>query len=117
MFPLAQILLCALVAAAGAAVVLYLTGRTGGSVSRRDVLSLAAVVGLSTVVWRSAANVGALNDDPMPWVSPNDLLSPAITYVALDLYASLTAVRGRREWPRSRALLTLVALAANVLAI
>ena len=44
-----------------------------------DCLLVAVVVGISVVVWRSAGNTGALNNDPIPVVSPNDVLCPLVT--------------------------------------
>ncbi len=52
-------------------------------------ITVAVVVGLSILFWRLAGNVAPLNDDPMPLVSPNDVLCPAITYVFLGVYAGL----------------------------
>ena len=108
MFTFAQILVCALVGfVASLAMVL---ARQGGT---RAAIELGLVTALSILLWRSAANTAALNDDPIPWVSPNDVLCPVVTYVALGVHAGL---RGRDD-RATRALLTLVSLVVNVLTI
>ena len=79
------------------------------------VLGLAAAA--SIALWRAGANTPPLNDDPIPWVSPNDLLSPILTYVAVDAFCSLTGLRHRPDRPRLLALVVLITFLANVLTI
>ena len=82
-----------------------------------DALLLAATVGFSILLWREAGNTQLLNDDPIPVVSPNDVLSPVVTYVCLGLLAAFrTSIEGP-HWPRIRALLTLGSLLVNVVTI
>jgi hypothetical protein len=83
----------------------------------REAALLALVVGLSILVWRAAGNTRPLNDDPIPLVSPNDVLCPMLTYVCLGLYAGLRQFQLVPYWPRLRALLTLVSFAVNVVTI
>jgi hypothetical protein len=78
--------------------------------------ALAVVVGLSILLWRLAGNTPALNEDPIAFVSPNDVLCPAITYVALGVYGGAAGSAGP-EWLRLRAWLTLVSLIVNVVTI
>jgi hypothetical protein len=77
------------------------------------------VVGLSVLAWRLAGNVKELNDDPLPPFSPNDWLCPVITYVFLNVYAAFrtSLKKDRNRWEQVRALLTIVSLVVNVLAI
>jgi hypothetical protein len=80
-----------------------------------DALLIAATVGLSILVWREAGNTPSLNDDPIPVVSPNDVLAPVLTYVCLGLLGGFrTSIGGSSAWPRLRALLTLLSLVVNV---
>jgi hypothetical protein len=72
---------------------------------------------LSILAWRLVANTPQLNDDPIPLVSPNDILCPVLTYVFLGVYAGVCQLTQGPEWQRVRALLTLVSLVVNVAAI
>ena len=76
---------------------------------------LALMVGLSILLWRLAGNTQALNEDPMPFISPNDVLCPAITYVVLGVYGGVGGRIGADG--RVRAWLTLVSLIVNVVTI
>jgi hypothetical protein len=58
-----------------------------------------------------------LNDDPIPLVSPNDVLCPVVTYAALGVYGALRRASGQPAWEHGRALLTIVSLAVNVVTI
>jgi hypothetical protein len=82
-----------------------------------DALLMAAVVGFSILLWREAGNTPALNDDPIPVVSPNDVLSPVVTYVCLGMLAAFRTMADAPHWPRIRALLTLLSLGVNVVTI
>jgi hypothetical protein len=95
-------------------VVLVYARRTGMHISTVDSLLIAATVGLSILIWREAGNTPALNDDPIPLVSPNDVLAPVLTYVCLGLLTGFRASIVDSEWPRLRALLTLLSLVVNV---
>ena len=72
------------------------------------------MAGLSALLYRAAGNVAVLNEDPIPAVSPNDVLCPLVTYVALGLYAAWRPPVDRPGWGRRRAALTLVSLAVNI---
>ena len=39
-------------------------------------------------MWRSAGNTGALNNDPISGVSPNDVLCPLVSYLFIGFYAA-----------------------------
>lgn len=117
-FSFSQIALTAAIMAA-VSLLLLLGARQyfqGGSPG--EVMLIALVAGFSVLVWRSAGNTPALNADPIPAISPNDVLCPVITYVFLGMYA---AVRTHGEYDarfeRVRAALTLVSFAVNVITI
>jgi len=112
MFTAAQIVVCALVGAVATAALAKLGRR-----DLRHSVELAVVVGLSILLWRFAGNTATLNDDPVPWVSPNDVLCPVITYVFLGAYGALRAQISDARWPMLRVLLTVVSLVVNVLTI
>jgi hypothetical protein len=98
-------------------VVLVYSRRIGTHVRTIDALLIAATVGLSILIWREAGNTPSLNDDPIPVVSPNDVLAPMVTYVCLGLLAAFRSSIGGSQWPRLRALLTLLSLVVNVVTI
>jgi hypothetical protein len=78
---------------------------------------VAVLAGLSILVWRLAGNTQSLNDDPIPLVSPNDVLCPILTYVVLGLYADVSRAVDRPAWGRLRALLTITSLIVNIVTI
>lgn len=82
-----------------------------------DVILLSIVVGCSVLFWRSAANTTTLNADPIPGISPNDVLCPIITYVFLGLYAALQRPRDALRFEQVRATLTAVSFLVNVITI
>lgn len=84
--------------------------------SLREAVVISLVVGISVLLWRMASNVAQLNDDPIPPVSPNDVLSPVVTYVMLSVCGAFRQGTPAR-WGQARALLTLVSFLINVIAI
>ena len=116
MFSLTQIAVCAAASGILSVVALTLAPPADGPWLRRA-LPLAIVVALANLVWRAAANTSVLNDDPMPFVSPNDVLAPVFTYVCLGLYGGVSDAARQIGWPRSRLILTVVSLIANVVTI
>ena len=86
-------------------------------VKTADALLVAATVGFSILLWRQAGNTQMLNDDPIPVVSPNDVLCPVVTYVCLGLLAAFRSSIEGPHWPRIRALLTITSLVVNVVTI
>ncbi len=82
-----------------------------------DTLLLSLTVGVSILLWREAGNTPPLNDDPIPVVSPNDVLCPVLTCVCLGLLAAFRPGIGSGQWPRLRAVLTLLSLVVNVVTI
>lgn len=83
-----------------------------------EIILIALVAGFSVLAWRSAGNAPALNADPIPAISPNDVLCPVITYVFLGLYAALRPQgEYNARFEKARAVLTLVSFAVNVITI
>ncbi len=116
MFSLTQILVSALVGGIGSFVALWLYGRWARDTAPRpiDAVLIAIVVGISILLWREAGNTATLNDDPIPLVSPNDVLCPVITYLCLSVLAGFRSNIQGPHWAHIRALLTLLSLAVNV---
>lgn len=82
-----------------------------------DILAVAVLSGVAVFLWRLSANMPQLNDDGLPGFSANDWAAPALTYLALSGYADLRAPADPRRYRQVRALVTLVALAVNVITI
>jgi hypothetical protein len=116
MFSLTQVLISTLSGVVLSVVLLAFYGRwtKDSALSRVDVVLISLVVGLSILLWREAGNTAALNEDPIPVVSPNDVLCPVVTYVSLSVLAGFRATLQRRDWPRIRAWLTLLSLVVNI---
>ena len=118
MFSIVQVAISAVVGAVLAYVTVVVYARRAGiQVSTSNALALALTVGLSILLWREAGNTQVLNDDPIPVVSPNDVLSPVVTYVCLGMLAAFRTMPDGVHWPRIRALLTVVCLVVNVVTI
>jgi hypothetical protein len=121
MFPAWHIALTALVTAG------ITTGGTAawpGYPSARSVLSdlvgVGLAAGLGVLLWRLAANVPTLNADPIPAVSPADVLSAALAYVAASTYLRLRATGDLERSQRlavAPAVAALVALIVNIVTI
>lgn len=82
-----------------------------------DTLLISLSVGVSILLWREAGNTPSLNDDPIPVVSPNDVLCPVVTYICLGLLAAFRPALRTADWPRVRAVLTLLSLVVNIVTI
>lgn len=82
-----------------------------------DTLLIALTVGASILLWREAGNTPPLNEDPIPVVSPNDVLAPIVTYVCLGLLAAFRPAIRNAQWTQLRAMLTLLSLVVNVVTI
>jgi hypothetical protein len=80
-----------------------------------DVLVIGVAAGLGVLLWRLGANIPALNDDPIPGISPTDVLSGPVSFVAVGVY---TGLRGASErWASAQALAAVVALVVNIVTI
>jgi hypothetical protein len=116
-FPFAHIALTAAITAGVALLLLVVLRRRFMAFPLVDCLLVAVVVGISVIVWRSAGNTGALNDDPIPAVSPNDVLCPLVTYLFIGFYAAFRRPADAMRFEQTRVLLTLVSFLVNVVTI
>jgi len=116
-FPFAHIALTAAITAAVAALVLVALRLRFKTLSLVDCLLIALVVGCSVIVWRSAGNTGALNDDPIPPVSPNDVLCPLVTYLFVGWYSAFRRPTDAVRFEQARVVLALVSFVVNVVTI
>lgn len=116
-FPFAHIALTATITAGIALLVLVALRLRFKTLSLADCLLVAVVVGISVIVWRSAGNTGALNNDPIPPVSPNDVLCPLVTYLFVGFYAAFRRPTDIIRFEQARVLLTLVSFVINVVTI
>jgi hypothetical protein len=90
------------------------------SIARGDVVGVGVAAALSVLLWRLGANVPTLNDDPIPGISPADVLSAALAYVAVSSYGRLRAVGTPENAERlvaAPAVAAVVALIVNVITI
>ena|ERR1700726_2597325 len=116
-FPFAHIVLTAAITAGVALLLLVVLRTRFTKLSLVDCLLIAVVVGLSVIVWRLAGNTGALNNDPIPPVSPNDVLCPLVTYLFIGFYAAFRSPADAIRFEQTRVLLTLVSFVVNVVTI
>jgi hypothetical protein len=88
-FPLAHNALTAIFTA-GVVLLLLVAARPRFTRLRlSDCLLVALVAGCAVLLWREAGNTGALNSsDPIPGVSPNDVITPLVTYLFIGFYAA-----------------------------
>jgi hypothetical protein len=116
-FPFAHIALTAAITAGAALLVLIALRARFKALPLVDCLLVAVVVGISVLVWRSAGNTGALNNDPIPPVSPNDVLCPLVTYLFIGFYAAFRRPADAIHFEQARVLLTLASFIVNVVTI
>src|SRR5437879_12334536 len=116
-FPFAHIAFTAAITAGAALLVLVALHARFKALPLVDCLLVAVVVGISVLVWRSAGNTGALNNDPTPPVSHNDVLCPLVTYLFIAFYAAFRRPADASHFEQARVLLTLVSLIANAVQI
>ena len=116
-FPLAHIALTAAITAGIALLVLGVLRSRLRAFSLFDCVLVALVAGVSVLVWRSAGNTGALNADPIPGVSPNDVLAPLVTYLFLGCYAAFRRPADAARFEQVRVLLLIVSFVVNVITI
>jgi hypothetical protein len=82
-----------------------------------DLLAVAVLSGGAVFMWRMSPNMPQLNDDGLNGFSANDWAAPALTYLALSVYADLRPRPDPAHYRQTRALATLFALAINVVTI
>jgi hypothetical protein len=78
---------------------------------------IAVLSAASVYLWRTSANMPALNGDGLPGFSANDWLAPAMTYLFLGLYAQARPPADPRRYGQAGALATIASLAVNVITI
>jgi hypothetical protein len=116
-FSFAHIALTAVITAVIALLMLVILRSRFKMLRLSGCLLVAVVVGISVIVWRSVGNTGALNNDAIPMVSPNDVLCPLVTYLFIGFYASFRPPLDARRFEQARVLLTLVSFVVNVVTI
>src|SRR5215472_8583745 len=90
------------------------------SITLVDVFGVGIAAGLGVLLWRLGANTSTLNTDPIPGISPADVLSAALAYVAVSTYCRLRTVWDSEQVPRlisAPAVAALVALIVNIVTI
>jgi hypothetical protein len=116
-FTFAHIALTAAITTGVALLVLIVLRTRFRKFSLVDCLLVAAIAGISVIVWRSVGNTGTLNNDTIPAVSPNDVLCPLVTYLFLGFYAAFRRPADVTSFEQARVLLTLVTFVVNVVTI
>jgi hypothetical protein len=82
-----------------------------------DSLVMGVLTTTTAFLLRKSANVPQLNDDGLSGFSANDCLAPTVTWVVLGIYGALRAPTEPRRYEQSRAGVTVLAFAVNVLTI
>lgn len=116
-FPLAHIALTAVMTAGISGLLLVLLSRRFKTLPLLECMIVAQEAGLSVLVWRSAGNTDALNNDPIPVVSPNDVLCQLVTYLFSGCYAAFRRPVDSVRFEQAQVLLTQVSFAVDVITI
>jgi hypothetical protein len=116
-FPLWHIALTAGIGSLATLLLLVIGRRWFMIQSFGEMIGLAVVVGFSILAWREAGNIPSLNNDPIPAVSPNDVITPVMTYVFLGLYTAFREAPDPSRYAQARAILTILSFAVNVITI
>jgi hypothetical protein len=82
-----------------------------------DGIGVGAAAGLGVLLWRLGANVPVLNADPIPGVSPADVLSAPLAYIATSIYIQLRTAKAAERLAVAPAVAALVALIVNIVTI
>ena len=116
-FPLWHIALTAAITAVLTLVVTWWARRGGKALSVVDLVFIALVAGGSVLLWRAAGNVPALNNDPIPAISPNDVLCPLVTYLLVGMYAAFRQPVPPGDFERLRVWIAVISLLVNIITI
>jgi hypothetical protein len=116
-FPLWHIALTAATTVVITLVVTWWMLRGMKTLSVFDLVLLALVAGGSVLLWRAAGNVPALNDDPIPAISPNDVLCPLVTYLLVGMYAAFRLQVPQSSFERLRVWIAVISLLVNLITI
>jgi hypothetical protein len=125
MFPAWHIILTAVVTGVlTAAITLAVTTRwrtRGGlSLGWGDVIGVGVAAAVGVLLWRLGSNVSTLNNDPIPGISPADVLSAPLAYVAVSCYCRLRTVgvsEQAAQLTAAPAVAALIALIVNIITI
>jgi hypothetical protein len=125
MFPAWHIMLTAIVTGVfTAAITRAVTARwrphDGLSLGWVDVIGVGVAPAFGVLLWRLGGNVPALHNDPIPGISPADVLSAPLAYVAPSCYCRLRAVGASEQAAHliaAPAVAALVALIVNIITI
>lgn len=115
MFPAWHIAVTALVTAVLASGGALVAQRQQRSVM--DALLVGGAAGLGVLLWRLGANTSPLNTDPLPGVSPADVLSAPVAYVAVGIAAGLRGSGTTEQMSMAQAIAALVAIIVNIVTI
>lgn len=116
-FSFAHIVLTAAITAGLGFVVLIVLHTRWMTLRMPECLVIAILAGFSVLIWRSVGNTSALNNDPIPGVSPNDVLTPLVTYLLLGMYAAFRRPPDLMRFEQACVWLLLVSLVVNVVTI
>lgn len=116
-FPLWHIALTAAITAVITLVVTWWMSRSRSALSGFDLVLIALVAGGSVFLWRAAGNVPALNNDPIPATSPNDVLCPLVTYLLVGMYAAFRPQIPQDSFERLRVWIAIISLLVNIITI
>jgi hypothetical protein len=116
-FPLWHIALTAATTVVITLVVTWWMRRGMKTLSVFDLVLIALVAGGSVLLWRAAGNVPALNDDPIPAISPNDVLCSLVTYLLVGMYAAFRPPVEQGRFERLRVWIAVISLLVNIITI
>jgi hypothetical protein len=116
-FPLWHIVLTAAITAVLTLVVTWWARRGMKALSVFDLVLIVLVAGGSVLLWRAAGNVPALNNDPIPATSPNDVLCPLVTYLLLGMYVAFRPQIPQGDFERLRVWIAVISLLVNIITI
>jgi hypothetical protein len=115
MFPPWHIAITSLITAVVVSGGIFLIGRRQSSPV--DILIAGGAAGLGVLLWRLGANTPTLNADPIPGISPADVLSAPMAYAAAGIAAGLRGKGASESLSMVPALAALVALFVNIITI
>lgn len=115
-FPLWHIALTASITALITLIMMWWMRRSI-KVSGFDLVLIALIAGASVLLWRAAGNVPALNNDPIPAISPNDVLCPLVTYLLVGMYAAFRPPVEQSSFERLRVWIAVISLLVNIITI
>lgn len=116
-FPLWHIALTATITAVITLLVTWWARRGTKGLSGLDLVLLALVAGGSVLLWRAAGNVPALNNDPIPAISPNDVLCPLVTYLLVGMYSAFRPQVAQSNFEQLRVWIAVISLLVNIITI